>query len=191
MRTRAHTRTHTHTHIHTHTHTHTHARERAHTRMHMHVEARGQVLGVHGFCILTLGARLAWQALLPACHLAGGNFGGHLIITFKMLLHLRGRGARAHHGTYVCVGRGQPVGTAAPFFPCGSQDCQVWDKRFYSLRCLSFITTSRRQRQADACEFEASLVYRVSSRTARATQRNPVSPNKHTPEHRPPGGLSR
>jgi hypothetical protein len=27
-------------------------------------------------------------------------------------------------------------------------------------------------------EFEASLVYRVSSRTARATQRNPVSKNK-------------
>jgi hypothetical protein len=27
-------------------------------------------------------------------------------------------------------------------------------------------------------EFEASLVYRVSSRTARATQRNPVSKNE-------------
>jgi hypothetical protein len=27
-------------------------------------------------------------------------------------------------------------------------------------------------------EFEASLVYKVSSRTARATQRNPVSENK-------------
>jgi hypothetical protein len=27
-------------------------------------------------------------------------------------------------------------------------------------------------------EFEASLVYRVSSRTARATQRNPVSENQ-------------
>jgi hypothetical protein len=27
-------------------------------------------------------------------------------------------------------------------------------------------------------EFEASLVYRVSSRTARATQRNPVSKKK-------------
>ena len=32
-----------------------------------------------------------------------------------------------------------------------------------------------RQRQAD---FEASLVYRVSSRTARATQRNPDSKNQ-------------
>jgi hypothetical protein len=29
-------------------------------------------------------------------------------------------------------------------------------------------------------EFEASLVYRVSSRTAPATQRNPVSKNKKT-----------
>ena len=29
-------------------------------------------------------------------------------------------------------------------------------------------------------EFEASLVYRVSSRTARATQRNPVSENQKT-----------
>jgi hypothetical protein len=29
-------------------------------------------------------------------------------------------------------------------------------------------------------EFEASLVYRVCSRTARATQRNPVSKNKKT-----------
>jgi hypothetical protein len=29
-------------------------------------------------------------------------------------------------------------------------------------------------------EFEDSLVYRVSSRTARATQRNPVSKNKTT-----------
>ena len=28
-------------------------------------------------------------------------------------------------------------------------------------------------------EFEASLVYRVSSRTARAIQRNPVSKNKN------------
>jgi hypothetical protein len=29
-------------------------------------------------------------------------------------------------------------------------------------------------------EFEASLVYKVSSRTARAIQRNPVSKNKQT-----------
>jgi len=32
-----------------------------------------------------------------------------------------------------------------------------------------------RQRQADLYEFKASLVYRKSSRTASATQRNPVS----------------
>ena len=36
-----------------------------------------------------------------------------------------------------------------------------------------------RQRQADLSEFEASLVYRVSSRTTRTvTERNPVSKNK-------------
>ena len=33
----------------------------------------------------------------------------------------------------------------------------------------------RRQRQVDLCEFKASLVCRLSSRTARATQGNPVS----------------
>jgi hypothetical protein len=32
-------------------------------------------------------------------------------------------------------------------------------------------------------EFEASLVYRVSSRTTRATQRNPVSKTKQNKEH--------
>ena len=37
------------------------------------------------------------------------------------------------------------------------------------------------RRQADLCEFEASLVYVVSSRKAKATQRNPVSKtNKQT-----------
>jgi hypothetical protein len=30
-------------------------------------------------------------------------------------------------------------------------------------------------------EFEASLIYKVSSRTARATQRNPVSKNQNKP----------
>jgi hypothetical protein len=34
-----------------------------------------------------------------------------------------------------------------------------------------------RQRQAQISEFQASLAYRVSSRTARTTQRNPVSEN--------------
>jgi hypothetical protein len=35
-----------------------------------------------------------------------------------------------------------------------------------------------RQRQAELCELETSLVYRVSSRTARATQKDYVSKNK-------------
>ena len=36
-----------------------------------------------------------------------------------------------------------------------------------------------RQRQVDFCEFKTSLVYKASSRTARAvTQRNPVSKKK-------------
>jgi hypothetical protein len=34
--------------------------------------------------------------------------------------------------------------------------------------------------EAGGSEFEASLVYRVSSRTARTTQRNPVSKNQKT-----------
>jgi hypothetical protein len=34
--------------------------------------------------------------------------------------------------------------------------------------------THGRQRQVDLCELKASLIYRASSRTARATQRNPV-----------------
>jgi hypothetical protein len=43
--------------------------------------------------------------------------------------------------------------------------------------CTPLIPALGRQRQEDH-EFEASLVYRVSSRTARATQRNPVSKKK-------------
>jgi hypothetical protein len=35
-------------------------------------------------------------------------------------------------------------------------------------------------RDRQISEFKASLVYRVSSRTARAIQRNPVSKNKQT-----------
>ena len=41
--------------------------------------------------------------------------------------------------------------------------------------CTPLIPVFRRQRQVDLYELEASLVYRVSSRTARVTQRNPVS----------------
>ena len=39
-----------------------------------------------------------------------------------------------------------------------------------------------RQRQADLCESKAGLVYRVSSRTAKATPRNPVSKNLTQPK---------
>jgi hypothetical protein len=39
---------------------------------------------------------------------------------------------------------------------------------------MPLIPALGRQRQTDS-EFEASLVYKVSSRTARAIQRNPVS----------------
>ena len=38
----------------------------------------------------------------------------------------------------------------------------------------------QRQRQGDPCEFQDSLVYRMSFKTARATQRDPVSKNKQT-----------
>ena len=44
---------------------------------------------------------------------------------------------------------------------------------------VKLIPALGRQRQTDLCEFEASLVYTVSSRTARATQRNSVSKNKN------------
>ena len=37
----------------------------------------------------------------------------------------------------------------------------------------------------DLCEFKVSLVYRVSSRIARATQRNPVSKNQKPNQNKP------
>jgi hypothetical protein len=37
------------------------------------------------------------------------------------------------------------------------------------------IPALRRQRQVDLSEFKANLVYRASSKTAKATQRNPAS----------------
>ena len=40
---------------------------------------------------------------------------------------------------------------------------------------MPLIPALRRQKQVDLCEFYASLVNRVSSRTARVTRRNPVS----------------
>ena len=47
---------------------------------------------------------------------------------------------------------------------------------------MPLIPALRRQRQVDFCEFEAILVHRVSSRTARAIQRNTVSKSRHTNE---------
>jgi hypothetical protein len=40
--------------------------------------------------------------------------------------------------------------------------------------CTALIPALGRQRQAELCEFEVSLVYRARSRTARAPQRNPL-----------------
>jgi hypothetical protein len=39
---------------------------------------------------------------------------------------------------------------------------------------LSLIPALGRQRQVDLCGLEGSLIYRMSSKTARTTQRNPV-----------------
>ena len=45
---------------------------------------------------------------------------------------------------------------------------------------MPLLPAIRRQKQMDLFEFETSLVYRVSSKTARTTQRNPVSKNNKT-----------
>ena len=44
---------------------------------------------------------------------------------------------------------------------------------------MLLISALERQRQVDLCEFRDSLVYRVSSRTALDTQRNPVVKNRN------------
>jgi hypothetical protein len=43
---------------------------------------------------------------------------------------------------------------------------------------MLLIPALRRQKQADLCEFEASLVYKMNSRTARAVHRNHILENK-------------
>lgn len=48
--------------------------------------------------------------------------------------------------------------------------------------CNPLVPVLGRQRQTDFCEFKDSLFYRASSRTARATQRNPVLKNSPTKE---------
>ena len=47
----------------------------------------------------------------------------------------------------------------------------------------SIMNALRRQRKTDLCEFKASVVYRAISRTARATQRNPVFGVGGRPDH--------
>ena len=50
---------------------------------------------------------------------------------------------------------------------------------YKKVRGTPLIPALGRQRQVDFSEFKVSLVYKVSSRTARAvTQRNPVSKNR-------------
>ncbi|EGV97840.1 hypothetical protein I79_014050 [Cricetulus griseus] len=54
--------------------------------------------------------------------------------------------------------------------------------------CTPLIPALRRQRQADLCEFKASLVSRVSARIgSKATQRNPYGPHKLMFEYLVPG----
>ena len=48
------------------------------------------------------------------------------------------------------------------------------------------IPALRNQRQEVLCEFEANLVFRVSSRTGRATKRNPVWKNQTKPNQKIP-----
>jgi hypothetical protein len=55
---------------------------------------------------------------------------------------------------------------------------------------MPLIPALGRQRQGIS-EFEASLVYRVSSRTARATQRNPVSKKTKNENKKSKGGRRR
>jgi hypothetical protein len=49
---------------------------------------------------------------------------------------------------------------------------------------LILILGRQRQSQVDLCDLEASLVHRVSSRTARAAQRNPVLKKKESKKAR-------
>ena len=48
---------------------------------------------------------------------------------------------------------------------------------------MPLIPALGKQRQVDLCGFEVSLVYRMSSRPARATQRNPVLKKKKERNH--------
>ena len=63
----------------------------------------------------------------------------------------------------------------SPAPPKPSMMICVYNPSIQEVEALSLILALRRQKQKDLCEIEASLVYRVSFRTARITQRNPVS----------------
>jgi hypothetical protein len=51
--------------------------------------------------------------------------------------------------------------------------------------CTPLIPALGRQKQEDLYEFEASPVYRISSRTARATQREAVSKQQQQQQPKP------
>jgi hypothetical protein len=58
--------------------------------------------------------------------------------------------------------------------------CREWNRIHEKViarqwQFMPLIPACWRQRHTDLCKFKASLVYRASSRTARDTQRNPVS----------------
>jgi hypothetical protein len=66
--------------------------------------------------------------------------------------------------------------------------CGCWDLNSGPSEEQSALLTTEPSRQPQISKFEASLVYRVSSRTARAIQRNPVlgkqkTKNKKTPKN--------
>ncbi|KAM7334993.1 hypothetical protein ACRRTK_005470 [Alexandromys fortis] len=61
---------------------------------------------------------------------------------------------------------------------CSCEDSDLWVLNMFSdfiKDAQQFIPALRRQRQAHLCEFGASLVYIINSRTARDKQRDPVS----------------
>ena len=49
----------------------------------------------------------------------------------------------------------------------GQREGQYFGKNYMQESCQTWTAQHRRQRQADFCEFEATLVYIVSSRAAR------------------------
>lgn len=61
----------------------------------------------------------------------------------------------------------------------GDRDREVAKVRGLGLAGCVFNPASGRQRQADVCEFQASLIYIASPRAARVTQRNPSKKKKN------------